>query len=233
MSAALWWGIGAGALLLGGIAIFGGGKDVLAETGSVPEPSGKKVPGRNGKTLEGQSKKVLRWAPKIRTAILANENIPEDERVRFLRETLAFIQHESGGNPTIASYERTGVNNASGDFVLDASGNKKPLAVGLGQFIAGTAKSYGIKDRKDPDQMIPGMIRFIFDLYKKSGGNSANMAQGYYSGIGNAARDINAAIKKQEALKAQGRKNSLASKLNIKKYMDYHMRLLDLYGDVT
>lgn len=231
---ALYWGIGigAGVLLLGGILLMS--EEQLAETGTIPKKDpNKKIIGRNGKDLEGQSNNVLRWAPKMRTAILENTDIPENKRVFFLRNGLAFVHHESGGDPTATSYEMTGPANAGGTYKLDANGKKIPLAKGLGQFIAGTAKTYGIEDPYNPDHMIPGMFRFLVDLWQDGGGDPLQMAQGYFSGIGNADRDIFAALEKHKALKAAGKKNSYATLLKVKSYMDYQGRLLDLYGEIT
>ncbi len=230
---------GAGAAALLGVLIARGRKaPVLAETGSIPktDPT-KSVVGRGGKGTSKQSGNVLRWAPKIRSAILANPNIPEKERVAFLVRTLSTMHQESGGVPKATSYETAGVNNTGDKFKRDALGRKIPLAQGLGQFIKASQDQFKIKDPYNPDEMIPGMLNFfLWQMSKPNvGHDEAQMARGYYSGHAKIDNGISTddTLKSIMAMKDGPKKTAkLKGYNNVMQYIAYRLRLLDLYGDV-
>lgn len=232
---------GAGAVALLGLAVAVGRKaPMLAETGSIPavDPD-KVVVGRGGKGTSKQSKNVLRWAPKIRTAILNEPRIPENERVDFLIRTLATIHQESGGDPKATSYETEGINNTGVKFKLDKNGNKIPLAQGLGQMIKSTQrmKEVNVKDPYNPDEMIPGMLRFFLWQQSKPnvGKDEAQMARGYYSGHAKIDKGITTDDTLREIQKMKdgpAKTKRLKGYNNVMQYIAYRLRLLDLYGDV-
>lgn len=76
---------------------------------------------------------------------------------------LAQLQQESGWNPTARS---------------------KAGAVGVAQFMPGTAKDFGI-DPMDPAQAIPAAARYMQQLMARYGGSEKSALQAYNWGMGN------------------------------------------------
>lgn len=178
-----------------------------------------------GQRTEGQSAKVLRWAPLIKERI-AKAGIRGSLASIFFWWTLATMHHESGGNPKATSYKTRGTNNKGREFVLDAWGRKIPLAQGLGQFIKAAQQQFGVSNPYDPVQAIDGMLRLFAALWRKSGGSLPKMAQAYYSGgMKPLAPRIAEAANRGEAKKVRRLKD-------IQAYVDKNMSLYETYKTV-
>ena len=67
--------------------------------------------------------------------------------------------------------------------------NKKTGATGLGQFMPGTAKQYGV-DVKDPSSSVEGIGHYLSDLLKMFGGDTSKALAGYNWGQGNVMKAV-------------------------------------------
>ena len=141
--------------------------------------SGKSIPILTEDQVSKISKKsvvekINQYNDIIDEAIKANPTVPKN----LLK---GLIAQESGGNPLATSYK---YDPKTGKYILDEQGNKIPIAKGLGQFTADTAKDYGINDPYDPKQSIFGSAKYLAHLLDSTGGDQTKALAAYNAGLG-------------------------------------------------
>jgi len=142
---------------------------------------GRKLPRQKRLTTKQVIDKVQGYHQLIVDSLQGSlaKGVPSDWMIPWVKAT---IDHESDGFPHATSYKMSGVANHSGEYLLDANGQKIPLAKGLGQFLDSTSKQFSVKDPYNPADIIPGMVRLLSYLYLKKEGDLARIANSYYAG---------------------------------------------------
>lgn len=164
----------AGGLLLL-LVLFAGGSSAARD---LPGPKTKKGKGKSRKD------KVLETLPIVRAAALKYD-IP-------VPVILAVLDVESWGNQYATSYQRypktIKINGKkvphpkAGQLILDAAGNKLPLARGYMQLIESTAALYKVPWDYNPETNIDAGVNLLSDLYRDFSGDWYAVFTAYNAG---------------------------------------------------
>jgi soluble lytic murein transglycosylase-like protein len=103
-------------------------------------------------------------------------------------------------------------------------------AVGLGQFTKGTAETWGVTDRTDPEQAIEGVGRYMHHLLKKYNGDISTALMAYHEGPERAdkiIRLVNSGASREEIISAMATNKATGNK----ELINYLSNVLALSGE--